>query len=38
MDVQAYLDRIEYRGPLDPDFETLRQLHLAHLLRCRSKI
>jgi len=33
MDVQAYLDRIEYRGPLDPHFETLSQLHLAHLLR-----
>ncbi len=32
MDVQAYLNRIEYRGPLDPDFEMLRQLHLAHLL------
>ena len=32
MDVQAYLDRIEYRGPLDPHFEMLRQLHLAHLL------
>lgn len=32
MDVQAYLDRIEYHGPLDPHLETLRQLHLAHLL------
>jgi N-hydroxyarylamine O-acetyltransferase len=32
MDVQAYLDRIHYRGPLNPDFETLRRLHLAHLL------
>ena len=32
MDVQAYLDRIEYHGPVDPSFETLRQLHLAHLL------
>jgi len=32
MDVQAYLDRIEYRGPLDPHFEMLSQLHLAHLL------
>ena len=32
MDVQAYLDRIEYRGPLDPHFGMLRQLHLAHLM------
>jgi N-hydroxyarylamine O-acetyltransferase len=32
MDVQAYLDRIEYRGPFDPNFEMLRQLHLAHLV------
>lgn len=32
MDVHAYLDRIEYHGPLDPQFETLRQLHFAHLL------
>ena len=32
MDVQAYLDRIEYRGPLTPQKEMLRQLHLAHLL------
>lgn len=31
MDVQAYLNRIEYRGPLDPGFEMLRQLHLSHL-------
>lgn len=32
MDVQAYLKRIEYRGPLSCDQETLRQIHLAHLL------
>ena len=32
MDVQAYLDRIEFRGPLDPHFGMLRQLHLAHLM------
>lgn len=32
MDIQAYLDRIEYRGPLRADPETLRQLHLSHLL------
>ncbi len=31
MDLAAYLDRINYRGPLDCDAETLRQLHLAHL-------
>jgi N-hydroxyarylamine O-acetyltransferase len=32
MDLRAYLDRLEYCGPLDPHFEMLRQLHLAHLL------
>jgi N-hydroxyarylamine O-acetyltransferase len=32
MDIQAYLKRIEYEWPLNRDFETLRQLHLAHLL------
>jgi len=32
MDVQAYLKRIDYAGPLKPTAETLRQLHLAHLL------
>jgi len=32
MDVQAYLNRINYQGPLAPTAETLRQLHLAHLL------
>ena len=32
MDVQAYLDRIAYRGPLGREAETVRQLHLAHLL------
>lgn len=32
MDVGAYLERIGYRGPLDPSAETLRRLHLAHLL------
>ncbi|HXT63524.1 MAG TPA: arylamine N-acetyltransferase, partial [Pyrinomonadaceae bacterium] len=31
MDIAAYLDRINYRGPLECDAETLRQLHLAHL-------
>ncbi|HET9210774.1 MAG TPA: arylamine N-acetyltransferase [Thermoanaerobaculia bacterium] len=31
MDVAAYLERIGYRGPLDPTAETLRRLHLAHL-------
>jgi len=31
MDIAAYLHRINYRGPLNRDGETLRQLHLAHL-------
>src|SRR5919199_4974405 len=32
MDIQAYLERINYHGPLDPSAETLRELHVAHLL------
>lgn len=32
MDASAYLQRIKYDGPLTPSAETLRQLHLAHLL------
>ncbi|MBV9927535.1 MAG: arylamine N-acetyltransferase [Acidobacteria bacterium] len=32
MDVAAYLERIGYRGPLAPTAETLRRLHVAHLL------
>ena len=32
MDTAAYLQRINYAGPLEPSAETLRQLHLAHLL------
>ncbi|HKH48092.1 MAG TPA: arylamine N-acetyltransferase [Thermoanaerobaculia bacterium] len=31
MNVQAYLDRIGYRGPLDLTAETLRALQVAHL-------
>ena len=31
MDVNAYLKRINYDGPLDVSAETLRKLHLAHL-------
>ena len=31
MDVNAYLRRIDYRGPLKPTAETLRGLHVAHL-------
>lgn len=31
MDVQAYLRRIGYDGPLDPRIETLRNLHRRHL-------
>src|SRR5262245_39731528 len=32
MNIQAYLDRIDYHGSLDPTAETLRALHVAHLL------
>jgi N-hydroxyarylamine O-acetyltransferase len=32
LDVAAYLERIGYRGPLGPTAETLRRLHVAHLL------
>ena len=32
MDVQAYLKRINYQGPLTPSAETLRQLQVTHLL------
>ncbi len=32
MDVQAYLNRINYQGPLTPSAETLRHLQVAHLL------
>ena len=32
MDVEAYLRRINYGGPLAPTAETLRRLHVAHLL------
>ena len=32
MDVKAYLERIDYRGPLAPTAETLRALHVSHLL------
>ena len=32
MDTGAYLERINYRGPLDPTPETLRRLQVAHLL------
>jgi N-hydroxyarylamine O-acetyltransferase len=32
MNVDAYLERIGYRGPLAPTAETLRRLHVAHLL------
>lgn len=31
MDVNAYLERIGYRGPLAPTAETLRALHVAHV-------
>lgn len=32
MDITAYLDRINYHGPLAPTAETLRELQVAHLL------
>jgi len=32
MDIQTYFKRINYHGPLDPTAETLRELHVAHLL------
>jgi N-hydroxyarylamine O-acetyltransferase len=32
MNTQAYLQRINYTGPLDPTSETLRLLQVAHLL------
>lgn len=32
MDVKAYLERINYTGALAPTAETLRALHVAHLL------
>jgi N-hydroxyarylamine O-acetyltransferase len=32
LDVKAYLERIDYGGPLAPTAETLRGLHVAHLL------
>ena len=31
MDIQKYLDRINYSGPLDPSITTLRALHRAHM-------
>ena len=32
MDVTLYLQRIRYEGSVEPNFTTLRTLHLAHLL------
>ena len=32
MDLKAYLDRIDYNGPVRADLATLRGLHRAHLL------
>ncbi len=32
MNLQAYLQRINYTGPLNPTAATLRALHQAHLL------
>jgi N-hydroxyarylamine O-acetyltransferase len=32
LDIKAYLERINYHGQTHPDAETLRRLHVAHLL------
>jgi N-hydroxyarylamine O-acetyltransferase len=32
LDTGAYLERIGYRGPVEPTPETLRRLHVAHLV------
>src|SRR5829696_2117836 len=32
MNIEAYLKRINYNGPLEPTAETLRALQVAHLL------
>lgn len=32
VEIDAYLDRIGYRGPREPTAETLRQLHRGHML------
>ncbi len=32
MDIQAYLDRIDYHGDRQPNFQTLSDLHHAHLM------
>lgn len=32
MNIEAYLERINYKGPLTPTAETLRELQVAHLL------
>ncbi|HKP88037.1 MAG TPA: arylamine N-acetyltransferase, partial [Blastocatellia bacterium] len=32
LNTAAYLERIKYRGPLEPTAATLRDLHRAHML------
>jgi N-hydroxyarylamine O-acetyltransferase len=32
MDIQSYLNRIGYTGPLEPTLETLRNIHRQHLI------
>ena len=32
LDVEAYLERLNYSGPIRPDIDTLRELHRAHML------
>jgi len=33
LNIEAYLRRINYTGPTEPSVRTLRELHVAHLLR-----
>ncbi len=32
MDVTAYLQRLDYHSPLEPNAEVLRSLHRAHMM------
>jgi len=32
VDIPAYLRRIDYQKPIEPDVQTLRELHIAHLM------
>jgi arylamine N-acetyltransferase len=35
INIEAYLRRIDYRGPVAPTLEVLREIHRAHLLARR---